>query len=306
MKNIFAYCSALLLVSAMFSCSSDSPESNYSDADMVPVRFRLSFAGISGLSTRSLAPDYKFSDGTSVSELKCYVYNKSEGDNASPVKVVDVDIKDVNENRGGDVSILLPKGQNFDVVFLGTSVPQDDASGKLYYSLTERTLTVNYSVVTSSDEELDCFFAVQKDVSSETVLEEAVVLSRPFAQLNIGTLDYDEYNAVTPVESVAVSVDGIYNKFNLMDGAIIGDPVKVNLLASPVPSGQVFPIAGFSYLSMSYLLVNLRKLVDVSMTVNHMDASVAPLSLSFEEIAVERNYQTNLYGKKLLTEYPSL
>lgn len=85
MKNIFAYCSALLLVSAMFSCSSDSPESNYSDADMVPVRFRLSFAGISGLSTRSLAPDYKFSDGTSVSELKCYVYNKSEGDNNTSV-----------------------------------------------------------------------------------------------------------------------------------------------------------------------------------------------------------------------------
>lgn len=291
---------------ALASCSSDSPESPVSNNGCFePVTLKVAFGKMNAheSDTRSLAPGYKYADGSSISVLKCYVYNRSLGQSADPIKVVDIDVKAVGDKRGGDVSVMLPKGQTFDMVFLGTSIPQTNASTKLYYTTTDRTLNLNYSLISCNDEEIDCFYAVAEGVTTETVFEESIELTRPLAQVNIGTQDYAEYNAASPVKDIAVSVDGVYSSMDLMTGQIKGDPEKASFKASPVPgSSQVYPVAGFSYLTMNYVLVNLRKLVTVSMSVYHTDATPTQ-TITVNDVAVERNYQSNIYGKKLLTEY---
>lgn len=305
MKSKFLLSLSVILFSSSLSLtgcsSSDTPKMPEPDVELVPVHFDLRFSGLNNETTRSLADGYKFSDGKSISELKCYVYNAANGSSSTPIKVENIDIKAVNDHRGGDISILLPKGQQFDVVFLGTSIPQTNPASKLYYNSSDRTLTVNYSTVSCNDEELDCFYAVQTNVKTETIKENPIELTRPFAQLNIGTGDYADYNSSTPVKNIAVTVDGIYNKINLMDGSVVGNPQNITFQGAALPTGQTFPVNNMTYLSMNYLLVNTRKLIDLTITVNHTNSSIPSKVISLESIAVERNYQTNVYGKLLLT-----
>lgn len=296
--NIILSISTLLLLTG---CALDGREPIPNSDVLIPVHFKIGFTGMSGTPTRSLAPEYSFSDGKSVSILKGYIYNQANGSSSIPIKIVDIDINDVEDRRGGDITLLLPRGQVYDVVFLGTSIEQSNPDSKLYYNSTDRTLAVHYSKVSGNDEELDCFFAAKSGVLTETVLEETIELKRPFAQLNIGTQDYDEYNSSTPVSDISVSVEGIYNKVDLMTGQVIGDPVDVTISGAPIPTGQIFPVKDYSYLSMNYLLVGLRKLVNVGISVNHIDATPAK-TVNIENVAVERNYQTNIYGKTLLTK----
>ncbi len=299
----FAFILSLLSFMAVnSSCSSSEMEDLAPEETMEAVTFKLKISPLKTTETRSLAPGYHFSDGKSISILKCYVYNTAKGQTAAPVKTIDIDIKTINGNNGGDVTIPLPKGESYDVVFLGTSIPQTDSSSKLYYNTTARTLNLNYSLIKCNDEEIDCFFAARQNVTSESVTEETIELSRPFAQMNIGTQDYTTYNTSNPVKNISVSVDGIYESVNLMDGKLVGSPIKANYVASAIPSGQSFPVSGYSYLTMNYLLVNLRQLADVTMTVNHTNSSTAAKEINITGVAVERNYQTNIYGKNLLTE----
>lgn len=302
MKHLLKSTLSCFLLASLASCSLDGPEMTTEDNELVPVHFHLDFAGMSGCPTRSLAPGYTYSDGSSISILKGYVYNQGEGDNAVPIQVVDIDIKEVNDKKGGDITIMLPRNLTCDIVFLGTSIEQTSPSSKLYYNTTDRTLTVNYNMISGNDEEVDCFFASCAGVTSATIENDPIELTRPFAQLNVGTQDYSEYNAATPVKDIAVTVDGIYNKMNLMTGILVGDPITASTLAAPVPSDQAYPVDGFSYLSMNYLLVGTRKLVKVGLTVNHTNSETPAKTINIDNVAVERNYQTNVYGKALLTK----
>ncbi|MDE7432268.1 MAG: hypothetical protein K2N34_10205 [Lachnospiraceae bacterium] len=269
---------------------------------MIAVQFHLDFKGMTGDPTRTLAPDYKFSDGSSITVLKGYVYNQANGYNAVPIQVLDIDVKVIDGKKIGDISIMLPQNQKFDVVFLGTSINHNAQTSKLHYNITDRTLSVNYNIINGNDEELDCFFASRTIVTTAHVDAKTIELTRPFAQLNIGTLDYEEYNATTPVKDIAVKVSSIYNKVNLMTGDIVGEPLDVSFKSSTVPSDQLYPIEGFSYLAMNYLLVDQRKLVNVDIIVNHTNSSTSSKTINIPKVAVERNYQTNVYGKTLLTK----
>lgn len=304
MKNKIKILSLSLLLASLMSCTDDlACEQQLLEPEYAPVHFKLKFNSLNGQpDTRSLAPGYKYADGSSISVLKCYVYNTANGTNALPSSILDIDIQKVNGQNGGDVTILLPKGEKYDVVFLGTSIPQTDTSSKMYYDTMARTLNLNYSHIYCNDEEIDCFFATQEDVTTETVLNQTIELTRPLAQINIGTQDYAEYIATKPVKDIAVSVDGVYNTFNLMSGEVTGNAITAEFKAAAVPTGQTFPTPGYAYLSMNYVLVNQRKLIDMTVTVNHTNSSIAKKEINIPGVAVERNYQTNIYGKKLLTE----
>lgn len=282
------------------SCSSDEPIINSFENNECLIKFSLNINAEQANEpfTRSLASGYHFSDGKSISVVKCYVYNQASGLNSEPVKVIDVQVN----NLKGDVTIPLPKTDLYDIVFLATSIPQTDNSSKLYYSTTERSLNINYNLINTNDEELDCFYCVSKGVSSNSSTTISVELKRPFAQLNIGAKNLTSYDASFPIKSTSVTVNGIYSKMTLMDGNVSGTPTNVTFGNSQIPSNQNFPVSGAQYLSMNYLLVNQRKLVDSSILIEHYDSSLDPINITIQNIAVERNYQTNLIVKELINQ----
>ncbi len=296
MKKLFVIFCFSFLVSFLNGCNSEEPMPSPTQEETGVVEISLAINSKNkNLDTRSLAPGYKFSDGTSISVVKCYVYNKAHGTNSQPDAVFDISVADLK----GNASIPLPKYQTFDLVFLATSIPQTNSSSKLFYNASERSLNIDYSQIYSNDEEIDCFFASLKNISGDSTSEYSVTLYRPLAQMNIGATDVSSYNNSNPIKDVSVTVSGVYNKINLMDGSVVGEPVSANFLAAPIPSGQDYPVNNSSYLAMNYLLVNSRKLVDVSISINHQNSSTSSLNFDLEDIAVERNYQTNVYINSL-------
>lgn len=279
------------------SCSNEDPVLSpiSENEELITFSFDIDAHQENESSTRSLAPGYHFSDGSSITEVKCYIYAQSDGAAAQPFKTLDIP----TSNLKGEISVTLPASKVYDVVFLATSIPQTNSSSKLYYSTTERSLNINYGLVNGNDEELDCFYAVIKDFTSGSSATTNVILKRPFAQLNIGAKDYAAYDAAFPVQSSSVSVNGIYNKMTLMDGNVSGSPINVTFGASQMPDNQTYPISGAQYISMNYLLVKERKLIDLHVELNHYNTSTIPLVMNYTNIAVERNYQTNLTIRSL-------
>lgn len=287
MKNIILSFLASLL---LFSCAPEDILEATGNPGMVTVD--VTVPSDPEMKTRA------FADGSQLSQLKCYVY--MQGSSGTPLMSQDISMKFADGKRCGSLSIDLPTGGVYDFVFLATSCPQDDRNSKVYYDPEKRTVNLNYDRISSNDEGVDCFFNVLKGVSMEKS-NYSVTLRRPFAQLNIGTKDLVLYNEMASAElsTVGVSVDGVYKSVDVMDGSVQGSPVKVNMAAVSLPSGQVFPVSGASYLAMNYLLVNERKNVDVNMTASNGSSS---FDVKFDKVPVQRNYQTNVFGNLLTGE----
>lgn len=295
MKNIvISLISSCLLLA---SCAADEFEvKNPSEGNL-----HLSVSIPTGSDMRTRADEHKYSDGTTVNELKCYIYNQAKGTNSEPVAVKDVDIVENEDTRTGQLSLDLPTGQVYDVVFLATANPQDNSSSKVYYDATSRQLNVNYDKIKSCDEDVDCFYAVQTNISSDQRSEYKLTLRRPFAQLNIGTKDMDTYNSMasSPLKSVGMTVNGIYSAMNILDGSVVGDPSRMTIAPAALPSGQTYPVSGVKYLAMNYLLVDGRTNVNVTLTGLNDSNS---FETTYDNIPLQRNYQTNLYGNLLTAD----
>ncbi len=278
------------------SCASDVLLEE--DSNSETINFDVSVPVYTDMRTRGLGDTRAYSDGSTVSELKCYIYNRVLGEDAAPIRTENIEIHDYDDHRGGSLSIDLPTGQAYDFVFLATACKQDDNSSKVFYNPSGRTLNFNYDRIKTSDEDVDCFFGVLKGLASEDKAEHSIVLKRPGAQLNIGTKDLKSYNELSssPLETVGLAVDGVYSAMNVMDGSVIGDARKVAIARNALPSGQVFPVSGADYLSMSYLLVNERTNVGVTMTASNVDSS---FNTEFSDVPLQRNHQTNIYGNLL-------
>ena len=292
MKNQILFLLASLAMAMGFSSCTSEDIQNPAELNSELVNFEISLPD-SELKTRG------YGDGGNVSNLVCYVYQK---DAQQPMQTENVSIVNNGSKRGGSLGLNLPSSGAYDFVFLATAGIQNDKSAsKVYYNPTERTLNLNYSKIQGNDEDVDCFFGVLKDISVTKGGSHKVTLKRPYAQLNIGTKDLTQYNTLASahLQTVGVSVDGVYSSMNVMNGECVGTAGAVTLPASTLPSGQTFPAKDAEYLAMDYLLVKDRKNVSVSLTGSNGKTS---FTSKYENIPLQRNYQTVVYGNLLTKE----
>ena len=158
-----------------------------------------------------------------------------------------------------------------------------------------REVSVDYSKVNNNSDNCDAFFKKETiTVSGNQSVD--VKLTRPFAQVNIGTDDFDAAKAsgleVTQTEVVAKA----FATLNLATGKVSDEADRTfTMKAIPTASDGEFPVAGgYKYLSMDYLLVGADKAtVDVAFNYG------GPQSRTFTNVPVQRNYRTNIYGSLL-------
>lgn len=154
---------------------------------------------------------------------------------------------------------------------------------------------MDYSKVNNNSDNCDAFFKKETiTVSGNQSVD--VKLTRPFAQVNIGTDDFDAAKAsgleVTQTEVVAKA----FATLNLATGKVSDEADRTfTMKAIPTASDGEFPVAGgYKYLSMDYLLVGADKAtVDVAFNYG------GPQSRTFTNVPVQRNYRTNIYGSLL-------
>ena len=199
-----------------------------------------------------------------------------------------------------------------------TSFTEKLVKGKTYIALFWADANVNpYTVdwanqtvkiedpaaLVSQDENLDAFFKCHEIVVGQDAQTETVELKRPFAQLNIGTSDTEAAEiAGLVVANTEVSVRA-YTTLNLLTGDVADDmQLTYALNAIPTDENATFTINGKTYdhLSMNYLLVNAKELVDVTFTVN--DGTNNINTSTFAKVPVQRNYKTFIVGELLTSD----
>ena len=229
-----------------------------------------------------------FSDGTTATKLQYAVYD-AEGNELTDLTVTDGEI-----HGSTTVNLQLTTGNTYSVIFWAAA---EDAPYTVDFATKE--MTVDYTAAVSNDEVRDAFYKYHTFTVTGAQTE-TIELKRPFAQLNIGTNDFtaSAIAGYTPTHSAAV-VKNIYSTLNLVNGDV-SDETEVTYASSKIPTGESFPIDGYDYLVMNYLLVAADKaLVDVVFT--YTDGSNEK-TRTVGSVPVQRNYRTNIYGQLLTSD----
>lgn len=236
-----------------------------------------------------------FGDGTTAKNLQCAVYEHGVT-NPTPLPVFGttetVGTATFN-NLSTTVKLYLAQGKTYDIVFWAS------ASDSPYtFDATKQTVTADYSATVCNNENLDAFYSVTKLEVSPTTTSANVELKRPFAQLNIGTSDYDAaVSAGYTVTQAAVTVTDVNTTFNLLTETVTGDATNVTFALGDIPSAtaESFPVTGYRYLAMNYVLVGSDN-ATTSVTIKLADANSKTIESTYTGVPIKANYRTNIYG----------
>ena len=238
-----------------------------------------------------------FSDGTTATVLQYAVYDVKGNELTDLTKSV------ANQNAevihgSTTVNLKLTTGNTYSVIFWAGA-----EESPYTVDFANKTMTVDYSAVDCNDENLDAFYKYYTFTVKGTQTE-TIELKRPFAQLNVGAGDYDDSKSAgyEPKYS-AVTVKQIFNTLDLVEGEV-SNPQDVTFNWTEVPATEAFPVAGYDYLSMNYLLVGADKsLIEVlfsydDTTDGDADHDIYPAKTrTVGSVPVQRNYRTNIYGQ---------
>lgn len=278
--STFTIAAAALLVT---SCN-DEMDNGLKTGDEGTVTFTAQLP--SEMGTRA------FADGLTAKHLQYAVY---EAGQSTPLKVFGDETTVVGEaemvNLKKSVTLKLTSGKSYDVIFWADATTDSPYT----FNPASREVSVDYSKVNNNSDNCDAFFKKETiTVSGNQSVD--VKLTRPFAQVNIGTDDFDAAKAsgleVTQTEVVAKA----FATLNLATGEVADEADRTfTMKAIPTASDGEFPVAGgYKYLSMDYLLVGADKAtVDVAFNYG------GPQSRTFTNVPVQRNYRTNIYGSLL-------
>ena len=234
-----------------------------------------------------------YSDGYTATKLQYAVYD------AAGKILRDLTNTEATINGSTTVNLQLTTGNTYSVIFWADN---ENAPYTVNFAneLEKASMTVDYCGVKSNNEELDAFYAV-KEINVTGAQTETVYLKRPFAQLNIGTNDYkaSEEAGYVPTES-SVKVTSIYNTLNFFEGTVSGD-AEVTFGYNNIKKDETFPVAGYEYLAMNYLLVDDEK-ETVEVTFSYKDDNDNEKTRKVGSVPVQRNYRTNIYGQLLTSD----
>ena len=273
---------------SLFATSCQNEIDSVSEGKTSVVSFNV---GASGISSRA------FSDGETATKLEYAVY-KVEGENLT--ELTDLTVEDAAaltmENKKQHIELQLTTGNVYAMIFWAA------AEGAPYeVNFANKTMTVDYSTAVSNDEIRDAFYAYVEPFTVSGSETKTIELKRPFAQLNIGTNDLAaSTSAGYTVTQTYVKVP-VYNTLNMVNGTVAG-PETIEFGWANIPSNETFPVSGYEYLAMNYLLVQ-KETVDLTFGyAEGVDAEGNPVNAKTRTVGsvpVERNHRTNIYGQLL-------
>ncbi|MCH5218482.1 MAG: hypothetical protein J1F07_08070 [Muribaculaceae bacterium] len=294
------------------SCSQDETLTNGVDDGLYHISVKLP----ADVATRNLG------DGLTADNLYMAVYD-ADNNNA-------LIYDDLSLNFGGQIStevaLSLSKGKSYNIAFFALS-PEAAEEDVYAFSSTDGQIKVNYEKMLNEPnnaDAYDCFFKLYsiENYNGATAYEE-VLLNRPVAQVNWGTNDLTaDYPAIVDnfgangeyiVTGFSTKAYNTYDFFAGTDGS--GDVVKtgtdamstVELVDFTAPTGEAFPVEGYNYVALQYLLApqteTLYNLVlNISNAGNpNVAAGTQPLDQDVDvaNAPVQANYRTNIYGQLL-------
>ena len=286
---------ALMSAAVMSSCSSELvvPESGEGQC-MVTFTAQL---------PANLSRAY--GDGNVAKTIKYAIYD-AEATTIEPLKVHGDEAKTYGTynlaagETTATITLQLAQGKKYNAVFWA-----DATEGSPYtFNADDATIVATYTNATSSNENFDAFYGkayIEVDGAASVPAE----LTRPFAQLNIGTSDYDAAKAAGyEVTQTAVTVSGVNKTLDLLTGNVPDNESAdvefgANSLASAAESAGDFPAgSNYKYLSMNYVLVGTNG-ISANVTMTTYNANNVSQTFTYNAVPLKPNYRTNIYGALL-------
>ncbi len=265
-----------------------------------------------------------YSDGLTATYLTYAVYMK--GDENSKTLVTSCKQASKFSDRTCTVTLSLAKGKDYEIVFWADAGPANSP-----YTITigeeSTTIAMDYSddntTIEANNEYRDAFHGLLTLENVTGAFSETVNLYRPFAQLNIGTDDLDapmiaKIANIADIEFSVTIPAGLPTTFCLNDSTtsdVTNNAITFTKLGVPAVSDGTFPVEGYSYVSMNYLLVGAGS--ETKQTFSETDKNeivIKATHASSEEegadndidvtctvknVPFARNYRTNIYGSLL-------
>ena len=232
-------------------------------------------------------------NGSSATDLYYAVYDETINEIVTTISKTEQAKKEtIAVGTVKEITLPLLNGHKYSLVFWATN---DDGAYAIDWDNKSISLK-DASALVSNNENYDAFYAYVEPFIVTGVKQSTVDLKRPFAQLNIGTTKTD-------LEGVAkyYGVDGFTKSL-----IVVSTPTAMDLTTGNVSNEKELTYAAadfiaseklktdYEYLSMNYLLVsNEKSLVNVNFSIT---ADNKTISKTFENIPVQRNYKTNIYG----------
>ena len=245
-----------------------------------------------------------YSNGQTAKKLSYYVYDE---DNSSKNIEALNGTATFSDDLTTTVTLNLVAGKQYSIVFWADAYGQGEGAPEdrpYKYDAQTKVLSVTYGTE-AQDENRDAFYVYEPKFKVTGPISKTITLKRPFAQINVGTSDYEVAKAAgLTVTQSKMTVVGVANSINLSDGTVEGNETA-EFTSAAIPAGETFPVVipgtdpakPYDYLGMNYVLVGADKTtVDVTLT---CDEPSSPMT--FTQIPVQRNYRTNIFGA-LLTD----
>lgn len=288
---------ALLLLSA---CSSDD-ELSQGNGNEALVSFNVELSG--GMQNKAI------SDGTTAKNLTVHVFDE----NGTYLSELDKTVE-LNEKKKS-VSINLVKGKTYSFLFWA-SVNKENSPYS--FGVDGKTITVDYNDAKANDESRDAFLGVVKNKAVEASFEENVTLKRPFAQINFLTddiadagkngltIDENTHSSIT-LSKVATTLKPFTNTVGgFTEAEVIFGEAAIPALSETVTMGSAPDAKTYNYLGTAYFLVpaegeNPNAGKDQAM-LNSATLKIKDINgegLKVENVPVQWNYRTNIYGSLL-------
>ena len=278
------------------SCNDDAPEE-------VQMTFTASLA--QNANSRAL------SEGELINKVKCEVY---EGNTKRTEAIVDF------KDGSASYTPTLLKGRTYQVVFWAY---KDGA-----YNVSDLTqITRAQNVLFCNNEDLDAFTAIKDNVNTEvTGTNLTVTLSRPLAQLRIGTTTQDISDAKSllankDLKKSMITIDKAYTKYNALTKTS-SEQQSVTFCKADLIANETFTIGEganqitYNLIGMTYLFAdNSSETSTCNLTVyagegedeeavHGKDGEGNENSLEYTNVPIKPNTRTNIIGQLLTGNVP--
>ena len=207
------------------------------------------------------------------------------------------------------IKVYLVEGRKYQAIFWA-----DNTAAGYAVDFATKTMTINDTTLDGNSEEYDAFYnyTLNIDPADKT---HTIELRRPFAQINIATKDTAAAKAAgVEVKATKVEVDAYKTlTFGTEVDSTTGEVVPVAKVSNEetftydwAPKAEGKAMTDYDMLSMNYVLVNARELVDVTLrmseayTDGQIDAAT-DLVRNYTTVPVQRNYRTYIVGNLLTT-----